>query len=114
MTIKTIKIVFIFIQVVPAFPYIIAFSSDTIEVRSTINCNLLQILNLPRLSLIAMKDDIYFTTTKMVSFCRDTNPFIWRKRIPCSLAHFLHTRHVREKPRSCLFFSYLDLILSII
>ncbi|XP_023328571.1 GTPase-activating Rap/Ran-GAP domain-like protein 3 [Eurytemora carolleeae] len=54
-------------KVVPAFPYTLAFSPDSFEVRSTINGNLLQTLHLPKLSLIATKDDIFFTTTKMIN-----------------------------------------------
>ena len=54
-------------QVIAAFPYSLAFSADTVEVRSPINGSLLQTLNLPKLNLIASKEDIFFTTTKVVS-----------------------------------------------
>ena len=54
-------------QVIAAFPYSQAFSADTVEVRSPINGSLLQTLNLPKLNLIASKEDIFFTTTKVVS-----------------------------------------------
>jgi CNH domain len=53
--------------VIAAFPYSLAFSADTVEVRSPINGSLLQTLNMPKLNLIASKEDIFFTTTKVVS-----------------------------------------------
>jgi hypothetical protein len=53
--------------VIAAFPYSLAFSADTVEVRSPINGSLLQTLTLPKLNLIASKEDIFFTTTKVVS-----------------------------------------------
>jgi hypothetical protein len=52
--------------VIAAFPYSLAFSADTVEVRSPINGSLLQTLTLPKLNLIASKEDIFFTTTKVV------------------------------------------------
>ena len=54
------------VSVVPAFPYIIALSTDSIEIRSPVNGTLLQTLNLPKLQLLSSKEDIFFTTTKQV------------------------------------------------
>jgi len=52
------------VSVVMAFPYIIALSADSMEIRSPANGSLLQTLNLPKLKLLSFKEDIYFTTTK--------------------------------------------------
>lgn len=51
-------------SIVPAFPYLLAMSADTVEIRSPVTGTLLHTLNLPRLTLISSKDDIFFTTTK--------------------------------------------------
>ena len=53
-------------SVIMAFPFIIALSSDSMEIRSPVNGSLLQTLNLPKLKLLSSKEDIYFTTTKQV------------------------------------------------
>ncbi|GAB6031593.1 hypothetical protein CHUAL_009358 [Chamberlinius hualienensis] len=49
--------------IVCAFPYILAFTSDTIEIRLIINGNLIQTMVMPRLGLVSSKNDIYFSTT---------------------------------------------------
>lgn len=46
-----------------AFPYILAFTADSIEVRLVINGNLIQTMVMPRLSLITSKADVFFATT---------------------------------------------------
>ena len=46
-----------------AFPYIIAFTADSIEVRLVINGNLIQSMAMPRLTLITSKNDVFFATT---------------------------------------------------
>lgn len=46
-----------------AFPYILAFTADSIEVRLVINGNLIQAMVMPRLSLITSKSDVFFATT---------------------------------------------------
>ncbi|XP_006818781.1 GTPase-activating Rap/Ran-GAP domain-like protein 3 [Saccoglossus kowalevskii] len=48
--------------VVCAFPYILAFTPDTIEIRLVVNGNLVNEMTMPRLSLITSKSDLYFTT----------------------------------------------------
>ncbi|XP_043259850.1 GTPase-activating Rap/Ran-GAP domain-like protein 3 isoform X1 [Colletes gigas] len=46
-----------------AFPYVIAFTNDTMEIRLIINGNLVHTMAMPNLNLITSKQDIYFTTT---------------------------------------------------
>ena len=42
-------------QVIPAYPYILAMSADSLEVRSQVNGALLQSLNLPKLRFLSAK-----------------------------------------------------------
>ncbi|XP_064649090.1 GTPase-activating Rap/Ran-GAP domain-like protein 3 isoform X4 [Lineus longissimus] len=49
--------------IVCAFPYIMAFTPDTIEIRLIINGNLVNTMTMPRLGLIASKCDIYFASS---------------------------------------------------
>uniref|UniRef100_T1J194 Rap-GAP domain-containing protein n=1 Tax=Strigamia maritima TaxID=126957 RepID=T1J194_STRMM len=49
--------------IVCAFPYILAFTSDSIEIRLVINGNLVHTMVMPTLRLITSKNDIYFATT---------------------------------------------------
>ncbi|PNF14495.1 GTPase-activating Rap/Ran-GAP domain-like protein 3 [Cryptotermes secundus] len=46
-----------------AFPYIFAFTTDSMEIRLIINGNLVQTMVLPKLTLICSKNDIFFATT---------------------------------------------------
>ncbi|KZC09628.1 GTPase-activating Rap/Ran-GAP domain-like protein 3 [Dufourea novaeangliae] len=46
-----------------AFPYVIAFTKDTMEIRLIINGNLVHTMAMPSLNLITSKQDIYFATT---------------------------------------------------
>lgn len=58
-----------------AFPYILAFTADSIEVRLVINGNLIQTMVMPRLSLITSKGDVFFATTAPEFFTlRGTRP----------------------------------------
>ncbi|XP_044729262.1 GTPase-activating Rap/Ran-GAP domain-like protein 3 [Chrysoperla carnea] len=50
-------------NIVCAFPYVIAFTSDTMEIRLIVNGNLVHSMTMPRLNLITAKNDIYFATT---------------------------------------------------
>ncbi|XP_037917426.1 GTPase-activating Rap/Ran-GAP domain-like protein 3 [Hermetia illucens] len=50
-------------SIVCAFPYIIAFTSDTMEIRLLVNGNLVYTAIMPELQLITSKRDIYFVTT---------------------------------------------------
>lgn len=52
------------LNVVCAFPYILAFSMDAIEFRYAVNGSLLQTLCMPELKLISAKDDLYLCSTK--------------------------------------------------
>ncbi|XP_014601552.1 PREDICTED: GTPase-activating Rap/Ran-GAP domain-like protein 3 isoform X2 [Polistes canadensis] len=46
-----------------AFPYVIAFTADTMEIRLIINGNLVHTIAMPNLCLITSKRDIFFATT---------------------------------------------------
>lgn len=46
-----------------AFPYIIAFTSNTMEIRLVVNGNLIHTMSMPKLQLITSKNDIFFATT---------------------------------------------------
>ncbi|XP_076343533.1 GTPase-activating Rap/Ran-GAP domain-like protein 3 isoform X2 [Tachypleus tridentatus] len=50
-------------SIVCAFPYIIAFTQDTIEIRLVINGNLVHSMTMPKLTMITAKSDIYFSST---------------------------------------------------
>ena len=50
-------------SVVCAFPYIIAFTSDSMEIRLLVNGNLVHTVTMADLELITSKRDIYFATT---------------------------------------------------
>lgn len=50
-------------SVVCAFPYIIALTSDSMEIRLLVNGNLVHIVQMADLQLITSKRDIYFATT---------------------------------------------------
>lgn len=52
-----------FYVTVCAFPYVIAFTSDTMEIRLIINGNLVHTMVMPNLNLISSKNDIFFATT---------------------------------------------------
>ncbi|KAG8189266.1 hypothetical protein JTE90_019027 [Oedothorax gibbosus] len=54
--------------IVCAFPYVMAFTSDNIEIRLVINGNLVQSMVMPSLKLITAKGDIIFATTAPESF----------------------------------------------
>lgn len=49
-------------DIVCAFPYVMAFTADSIEIRLIINGNLVHAMSQPGLSLITSKCDIYFCT----------------------------------------------------
>ncbi|KAL7301678.1 hypothetical protein TKK_0005680 [Trichogramma kaykai] len=51
------------IAVACAFPYVIAFTADTMEIRLIINGNLVHTIAMPNLSLITSKQDIFFAST---------------------------------------------------
>ncbi|XP_075227777.1 GTPase-activating Rap/Ran-GAP domain-like protein 3 isoform X2 [Lycorma delicatula] len=50
-------------SIVCAFPYILAFTTDSMEIRLIINGNLVQTMAMPKLTLITSKNDIFFATT---------------------------------------------------
>ncbi|XP_025967971.1 GTPase-activating Rap/Ran-GAP domain-like protein 3 isoform X5 [Dromaius novaehollandiae] len=50
-----------------AFPYILAFTTDSIEIRLVVNGNLVHTAVMPGLQLVASRSDIYFKATAAVS-----------------------------------------------
>lgn len=48
-------------SVVCAFPYLLAFTTNTIEIRLVVNANLVHTLVIPKVCLISAKADIYFS-----------------------------------------------------
>ncbi|XP_053940327.1 GTPase-activating Rap/Ran-GAP domain-like protein 3 isoform X1 [Cuculus canorus] len=57
--------------VVCAFPYILAFTTDSIEIRLVVNGNLVHTTVVPELQLVASRSDIYFKATAAVSGSSD-------------------------------------------
>uniref|UniRef100_A0A673UL85 GTPase-activating Rap/Ran-GAP domain-like protein 3 n=1 Tax=Suricata suricatta TaxID=37032 RepID=A0A673UL85_SURSU len=47
--------------IVCAFPYLLAFTTDSIEIRLVVNGNLVHTAVVPQLQLVASRSDIYFT-----------------------------------------------------
>lgn len=50
-------------SVICAFPYVIAFTNETMEIRLLVNGNLVHMATMAELKLISSKKDIFFTTT---------------------------------------------------
>lgn len=46
-----------------AFPYVIAFTPNSMEIRLIVNGNLVHTMTMPQLQLVASKNDIFFATT---------------------------------------------------
>ncbi|XP_014661632.1 PREDICTED: GTPase-activating Rap/Ran-GAP domain-like protein 3 [Priapulus caudatus] len=55
-------------KIVCAFPYIMGFTYDSIEIRLIVNGNLVHTMNMPKLNLLTSKSDIYFTVPAMDVF----------------------------------------------
>uniref|UniRef100_H9GGX3 Uncharacterized protein n=1 Tax=Anolis carolinensis TaxID=28377 RepID=H9GGX3_ANOCA len=53
--------------IVCAFPYILAFTTDSIEIRLVVNGNLVHTAVVPALQLVASRSDIYFRAASAVS-----------------------------------------------
>ncbi|XP_069465601.1 GTPase-activating Rap/Ran-GAP domain-like protein 3 isoform X2 [Ambystoma mexicanum] len=53
--------------IVCAFPYILAFTTDSIEIRLVVNGNLVHTAVVPELQLVASRSDIYFKASAAVS-----------------------------------------------
>ncbi|XP_012236079.1 GTPase-activating Rap/Ran-GAP domain-like protein 3 isoform X2 [Linepithema humile] len=73
-----------------AFPYVIAFTTDTMEIRLIINGNLVHTIAMPNISLITSKRDIFFATTapeflpgKCERIRLDSKP-LDKEEMPCS------------------------------
>uniref|UniRef100_A0A803VUM3 GTPase-activating Rap/Ran-GAP domain-like protein 3 n=1 Tax=Ficedula albicollis TaxID=59894 RepID=A0A803VUM3_FICAL len=58
--------------VVCAFPYVLAFTTDSIEIRLVVNGNLVHTAVVPELQLVASRSDIYFKATAAVSESSDS------------------------------------------
>ncbi|XP_076090626.1 GTPase-activating Rap/Ran-GAP domain-like protein 3 isoform X2 [Mytilus galloprovincialis] len=92
-------------SIVCAFPYILAFTQDTIEIRLIINGNLVHTMTMPDLCLITSKDDIFFSTSagpnspidkskeKDFSYTPPSSPSYKMTRPPC---------YIYKIPLSCL------------
>ncbi|XP_055677387.1 GTPase-activating Rap/Ran-GAP domain-like protein 3 isoform X3 [Lutzomyia longipalpis] len=50
-------------SVICAFPYVIAFTNDSMEIRLLVNGNLVHMVSMAELQLITSKKDIFFATT---------------------------------------------------
>ncbi|KAF2985755.1 hypothetical protein EK904_004884, partial [Melospiza melodia maxima] len=59
--------------VVCAFPYVLAFTTDSIEIRLVVNGNLVHTAVVPELQLVASRSDIYFKATAAVSGSCDSS-----------------------------------------
>ncbi|XP_064891371.1 GTPase-activating Rap/Ran-GAP domain-like protein 3 isoform X9 [Columba livia] len=59
--------------VVCAFPYILAFTTDSIEIRLVVNGNLVHTAVVPELQLLASRSDIYFKATAAVNTSSDSS-----------------------------------------
>ena len=46
-----------------AFPYVVAFMNNSMEIRLIVNGNLVHTMSMPRMQLVAGKSDIFFATT---------------------------------------------------
>nr|XP_031533426.1 GTPase-activating Rap/Ran-GAP domain-like protein 3 isoform X2 [Vicugna pacos] len=53
--------------IVCAFPYLLAFTPDSMEIRLVVNGNLVHTAVVPQLQLVASRSDIYFTATASVN-----------------------------------------------
>ncbi|XP_018614797.1 GTPase-activating Rap/Ran-GAP domain-like protein 3 isoform X2 [Scleropages formosus] len=53
--------------IVCAFPYILAFTTDSIEIRLVVNGNLVYTAVVPQLQLVSSRSDIYFASTAPVN-----------------------------------------------
>nr|XP_060466446.1 GTPase-activating Rap/Ran-GAP domain-like protein 3 [Panthera onca] len=53
--------------VVCAFPYLLAFTTDSMEIRLVVNGNLVHTAVVPQLQLVASRSDIYFTAAAAVN-----------------------------------------------
>ncbi|XP_059266748.1 GTPase-activating Rap/Ran-GAP domain-like protein 3 isoform X2 [Mustela nigripes] len=53
--------------IVCAFPYLLAFTTDSMEIRLVVNGNLVHTAVVPQLQLVASRSDIYFTATTAVN-----------------------------------------------
>ncbi|KAG5862060.1 hypothetical protein JTB14_004202 [Gonioctena quinquepunctata] len=59
-----------------AFPYVIAFTQNSMEIRLIVNGNLIHTMTMPKLQLIASKSDIFFATTAPEFFPNKTDRLI--------------------------------------
>lgn len=69
-------------DIVCAFPYVIAFTANTMEIRLVVNGNLIHTMSMPKLQLITSKNDIYFATTAPEFFPNKTDRLYVETRYP--------------------------------
>ncbi|XP_045201546.2 GTPase-activating Rap/Ran-GAP domain-like protein 3 isoform X4 [Mercenaria mercenaria] len=102
-------------HIVCAFPYVMAFTADTIEIRLIVNGNLVHTMTMPDLTLISSKCDIYFATSAYPPPPDDRqltdqescstpprSPNFRLSPSPNSKFHFSSTRFIYKIPISCL------------
>ncbi|XP_074025682.1 GTPase-activating Rap/Ran-GAP domain-like protein 3 isoform X2 [Leptinotarsa decemlineata] len=63
-------------DIVCAFPYVIAFTQNSMEIRLIVNGNLIHTMTMPKLQLIASKNDIFFATTAPEFFPNKTDRLV--------------------------------------
>lgn len=97
-----------------AFPYVIAFTNDTMEIRLIINGNLVHTIAMPNLNLITSKRDIFFATTAPEFFpgkCErirlDSKPFE-KEEMPCSPPPIAQSSSSRSSIQSTWYLTLLS------
>ncbi|XP_071802131.1 GTPase-activating Rap/Ran-GAP domain-like protein 3 isoform X2 [Asterias amurensis] len=60
--------------IVCAFPYILAFTHDSLEIRLVVNGNLVHTMTMPHLNLISSKCDLHFTSTGIPDLLHGLQP----------------------------------------
>ncbi|CAC5375652.1 GTPase-activating Rap/Ran-GAP domain-like protein 3,Rap1 GTPase-activating protein 2 [Mytilus coruscus] len=99
-------------SIVCAFPYVLAFTQDTIEIRLIINGNLVHTMTMPDISLITSKNDIYFgssatdkkdkdhSSTTLSSPSCSSQSTIYKIPLSCLAGHISNDRLNQRKPSS--------------
>ncbi|XP_076091518.1 GTPase-activating Rap/Ran-GAP domain-like protein 3 isoform X2 [Mytilus galloprovincialis] len=99
-------------SIVCAFPYVLAFTQDTIEIRLIINGNLVHTMTMPDISLITSKNDIYFGSSATDRKDKDHSSItlsspscssqstIYKIPLSCLAGHISNDRLNQRKPSS--------------
>uniref|UniRef100_W8AJE0 GTPase-activating Rap/Ran-GAP domain-like protein 3 n=1 Tax=Ceratitis capitata TaxID=7213 RepID=W8AJE0_CERCA len=79
-------------SVVCAFPYILGFTSDSMEIRLLVNGNLVHTVMMPEIQLITSKRDIFFVTTAPEFITKDMHiKGLQRNEFPAAENHLVAT-----------------------